>query len=144
MNKQVYRQDMIAAVVIIMVGVAAFVLSLVMPGKIVSSGLMVLGVLLIFDSIRKIRKDVPTDEEPARLGEFQSPVIVLALLILYVLAVIYIGFYISTPAMLVIYMYFMGIRNIKTILITTAVVMAFVYCLFTLQLGVPLPAGILG
>lgn len=68
----------------------------------------------------------------------------LALLILYVLAVIYIGFYISTPAMLVIYMYFMGIRNIKTILITTAVVMAFVYCLFTLQLGVPLPAGILG
>ena len=31
MNKQVYRQDMIAAVVIIMVGVAAFVLSLVMP-----------------------------------------------------------------------------------------------------------------
>ena len=150
MNKQVYRQDMIAAVVIIMVGVAAFVLSLVMPGKasmfpkIVSSGLMVLGVLLIFDSIRKIRKDMPTDEEPARLGEFQSPVVVLALLILYVLAVIYIGFYISTPAMLVIYMYFMGIRNIKTILITTAVVMAFVYCLFTLQLCVPLPAGILG
>lgn len=65
MNKQVYRQDMIAAVVIIMVGVAAFILSLVMPGKasmfpkIVSSGLMVLGVLLIFDSIRKIRKDMP-------------------------------------------------------------------------------------
>lgn len=150
MNKRVYRQDIIAAIVIILVGIAAFMLALVMPGKasmfpkIVSSGLMVLGVLMIAGSMMKIRKNTPTEETPAMLSEFKSPVIVLALLVLYVLSVIYIGFYIATPAMLVCYMFLMGIRNIKTILITTAVVMVFVYILFTLQLGVPLPAGILG
>ena len=60
------------------------------------------------------------------------------------IAVITIGFYIATPVMLVGYMYLMGIRKIKPILITTVVMMLFVYCLFTLQLNVPLPAGILG
>ena len=99
---------------------------------------------MVVFSIRKIKKDTPTEEKAANLDEFKSPVIVLALLILYVLAVIYIGFYISTPIMLVGYMWFMGIRNKKTILVTTVIVMAFVYCLFTLQLGVPLPKGILG
>lgn len=150
MNKRVYRQDIVTAIVIIIVGLAAFTLAQVMPGKasmfpsVVSSALMALGVLIIIDSIVKIKKDRPTEETAASIGELKSPVIVLALLILYVLAVVHIGFYISTPVMLVCYMFFMGIRNIKTILITTAVVMAFVYCLFTLQLGVPLPAGILG
>ena len=70
--------------------------------------------------------------------------IVFALLILYVLAVVNIGFYIATPIMLVCYMWFMGIRKIRTILITTVIVMAFVYILFTMQLKVPLPKGILG
>jgi hypothetical protein len=150
MNKRVYRQDMIAGVVIILIGLAAFILALGMPGKapmfpkLVSCGLMIMGALMVVFSIRKIKKDTPTEEKAANLDEFKSPVIVLALLILYVLAVIYIGFYISTPIMLVGYMWFMGIRNKKTILVTTVIVMAFVYCLFTLQLGVPLPKGILG
>lgn len=150
MNKRVYKQDIIAGVVIILLGISAFVMALSMPGnasmfpKIVSSGLMILGVLLILTSMDKIKKNVDTEEKAASIGEFKSPVMVLGLLILYVLGVIYIGFYISTPIMLVCYMFFMGIKNIKTILVTTAVVMIFVYCLFTMQLGVPLPAGIIG
>lgn len=150
MNKRVYRQDIIAGGVIMLIGIAAFILAAGMPGKapmfprLVSSGLVILGILLIAGSALKIGKDVPTEEHPARLLEFQYPAIVLLLLIIYVLAVIHIGFYIATPVMLVAYMYLMGIRKIKTILIATVIVMAFVYCLFTLQLGVPLPAGILG
>lgn len=149
MNRRVYKQDIIAGAVVILIGIAAFVLALDMPGKapmfpkIVSSGLVILGGLLIVTSIYKMNQDIPTEEKASSLEEFKYPVIVLGMLVLYVLAVIHIGFYIATPVMLVCYMYFMGIRNKKTILITTAVVMVFVYCLFTMQLGVPLPAGLL-
>lgn len=150
MNKRVYRQDIIAGAVIILIGITAFVLAAGMPGKapmfprLVSSGLVILGILMIGASLIKIGKDIPTEEPAVGIWEFRYPAIVLLLLIIYVLAVIHIGFYIATPVMLVLYMYLMGIRKIKTILIATAIVMAFVYCLFSLQLGVPLPAGILG
>ena len=132
MNKQVYRQDIIAAVIVILVGAAAFILALDMPGnapmfpKLVSAVLVILGILMIVDSLIKIHRDVPAGETPVKLGGFKSPVIVLFMLILYVLAVIYIGFYISTPVMLVCYMYVMGIRKPKTILTATLAVMAFV------------------
>lgn len=150
MNKRVYRQDIIAGIAVILIGIISFILTLSMPGKapifprLISAAFLVFGILLAVTSYTKLKKDVPTEEKVSELKDFKYPVIVFALLILYVLAVVNIGFYIATPIMLVCYMWFMGIRKIRTILITTVIVMAFVYILFTMQLKVPLPKGILG
>ena len=150
MNKRVYRQDMAAGVVLVLIGIAAFLLAIGMPGKaplfpkIVSTGIAVLGILLILTSLSKINKDSETQAVPAEAKDFVFPLITLILLLIYVMAVITVGFYIATPIMLVGYMYLMGIRKVKPILVTTVIIMLFVYCLFTLQLNVPLPAGILG
>lgn len=150
MNKQVYGQDIAAGIVILLIGAAAFLLAFDMPGKaplfprIVAVGIMVLGALLVLTSMVKIKKNVDTEAVPAGAKELIFPLITLALLFVYVMAVITVGFYIATPVMLVGYMYLMGIRKVKPILVTTVIIMAFVYCLFTLQLNVPLPAGIWG
>lgn len=150
MNKRVYKQDIAAGIAVIMLGIAAFGLALDMPGKasmfpkVVSCILVVLGVLLGCGSMIRLRNNTPTEDQAVALGALKGPAVVLLLLMLYVMAVIYLGFYISTPVMLVSYMFLLGIRSLKTIAIATALVMIFIYCLFTMQLGVPLPAGLLG
>ena len=54
-----------------------------------------------------------------------------------------IGFYVTTPIMLVVSMRMMGIKSAKTIVFATVVMMLFVFLLFTVALGIPLPEGIL-
>lgn len=148
MEQQIYRQDIAAAVLIILVGIAAFALALDMPGnasmfpKLVSVCLVVIGGLMIAASVMGMKRGRPVKGEPIKAGIFRQPLMVFFLLALYAAAVIYIGFYTSTVIMLAGYMYLLGIRKIKLILLADAAVMVFVYCLFTMWLAVPLPAGI--
>lgn len=149
MDKRAYKQDIVSGIVIVLIGSLAFVLSLDMPGnapifpRLVSFILVFLGGLLSLSSMIKMKKGVPAMVQAIELYKLKGPVFVFLLLLLYIFAVIYIGFYISTPIMLIGYMYLLGIRNTKTIVITTVVLMIFIYCLFTMQLGVPLPSGVL-
>lgn len=148
MDQQIYRQDIAAALLIILVGIAAFVLALDMPGnasmfpELVSVCLVVIGGLMIASSVAAMKRKKPAKGELIKAGTVRQPVIVFLLLVFYAAAVIYIGFYTSTVIMLAGYMYLLGIRKIKLILLADAAVMAFVYCLFTMWLAVPLPAGI--
>ena len=149
MNKQVFRQNLAAGIVVVGVAAAAFVLSFEMPGsasifpRIASSILFLLGFLLSITSILGLKRDTETGDKPVHLSQFINPAITLLIVLGYVLGMKTLGFYTSTVLMLMTFMYFMGITSIKTILIVTVIVTALVYLVFSVQLRVPLPTGVL-
>ena len=73
----------------------------------------------------------------------QSPLVTLALVVVYALGFKYIGFYVTTFVITIALMVYMGVRSVKTIAIVVAVLMIFLYGLFTMQLKVPMPQGLL-
>jgi len=63
--------------------------------------------------------------------------------VVYALGFKYIGFYVTTFVVTVVLMLYMGIRSMKTMILVVVVLLAFLYGLFTMQLKVPMPQGIL-
>lgn len=120
-----------------------------MPGdavvfpRIASSILTVLGVLLIGSNLRSNRVASKAKERAMSVSDLKNPAIALLIVIAYVLGIKNIGFYASTLVVLPVFMRFLGIRSLKRILLITLVVSAIVYLIFSVQLGVLLPAGIL-
>ena len=64
---------------------------------------------------------------------------VLAMIVVYLVLMYFVGFYISTALFMVVSLLFLKWQ----ILLSTAVILVLVYCAFTLFLGVKLPMGIL-
>ena len=67
---------------------------------------------------------------------------VLAMIIVYLVLMYFVGFYISTALFMVVSLLFLKVKKWQ-ILLSTAVILVLVYCAFTLFLGVKLPMGIL-
>ncbi len=149
MHNQEFKIDIGVGIASIIIGVAAFVLSLPFPGraalfpKVVSFLFCVLGSALALSSWRRMHLGAESCKAVLSWSLFKSPLAVLGLLILYVVVMQTVGFYVTTPIMLVLYMRWMGVRRVKTILIATVSMMLFVFLLFTFSLGIPLPQGLL-
>ena len=67
---------------------------------------------------------------------------VLAMIVVYLVLMYFVGFYISTALFMVVSLLFLKVKKWQ-ILLSTAVILVLVYCAFTLFLGVKLPMGIL-
>ncbi len=148
MNSQYYRQNVIAGLVVMAVGVAAFALTFGMPGnapvfpRVASSLLFILGTILMVSSLISLKRG-DAGKQPVAAGDFINPLYSVIIMVGYAYAITLAGFYTATVAMLIIYMYHLGIRSAKTIIGFTAVVAVLVYFVFTVQLDVPLPRGLL-
>lgn len=149
MNNQEYKIDIGVGIVFIVLGIVAFIFAFQMPGrasmfpKFVSILFFILGIVLASVSINKLRKGCESGKSPISIEVFKSPFMVFALLLVYVLVMKTVGFYATTPFMLILYMRVMGIKSWRTTVITTLVVMVFVFGLFTFALDIPLPQGLL-
>lgn len=149
MRTQEFKIDIGVGIVSIIVGITAFILALPFPGraslfpKLVSVLFCILGGALVIVSARRLATGAESAKPVLTRETFKWPVLVFLMLILYVLLMQNIGFYVTTPIMLVVYMRIMGIKSVKTILIATVAMMLFVFLLFTFALGIPLPEGIL-
>ncbi|MBR1919219.1 MAG: tripartite tricarboxylate transporter TctB family protein [Spirochaetales bacterium] len=149
MQKQEYKIDIGVGAVAIVIGVAAFVLSLEMPGraslfpKLVSALFCILGLSLILTSYARIRSGSESTKPLLTLELFKGPVMVFAILIAYVVVMVNVGFYVTTPFMLILYMRLLGIRSWRTVLLVTVIVMLFIFGLFSFALDIPLPEGFL-
>lgn len=149
MNKKVYRQSLAAGIVVLAISATAFILTFEMPGleaifpRIASSILFLLGSALAVTNGLYLLRDAPTNEAPVVFSQFYNPALTLIIIIAYALGIKMLGFYVSTVMMMFVFMYFMGIDSIKTILFTTGVVTLLVYFVFSMQLRVPLPKGFL-
>lgn len=62
---------------------------------------------------------------------------------LYISAFIYAGFIIATLVFPIVTMYFLGVRNVKILLLVPALSTIVIYIIFKLILGVSLPSGVL-
>lgn len=149
MNNQEYKIDIGVGVVSFVLGVVAFVLALDMPGrasmfpKFVGVLFCILGAVLAINNAIKLIKGAESTKTPIDFKVFKSPFMVFALLIVYVFVMKTVGFYVTTPFMLIIYMRLMGVKSWRTTIISTLVVMLFVFGLFTFALDIPLPEGFL-
>lgn len=107
--------------------------------SIVTAGLSL--VLLIMD-LRKARAESGSEKESGGPKTLR-PYVTFVLAVLYVVAVITIGFFVSTVAFMVVMMLYLGVRKIPNYLLAVAFVVAFYFFLFDKFLHVPLPRGLL-
>lgn len=149
MNRKYHRQNIAAGLVVMAVGIAAFAFSIGMPGhapvfpRIASTLLFVLGVILAVISGMELNKQEEMKRYPVELFSFVNPLYSLILMVAYVVCIDILGFYTATAAMQIGYMYHLGIKSVKTMAIVTTVVCLVVFFVFSIQLEVPLPKGIL-
>lgn len=149
MNKRVFKQDMIAGLIVLAIALFAFAFTFEMPGsaplfpRIASSILFLLGLVLVVTSYTGIRRGRPTDRKPVLASVFYNPALTLLIVIAYIIGMRLLGFYVSSLLMIAGMMYFLGARSVKSIILVTVIVTAVVYLIFTVQLRVPLPRGLL-
>ena len=139
--KKAYLQERIVYLVIIAFGIAALLLSIPMPGsapvfpRIASTFVLIMGILLMRQSFSNEKKEVKPEVAALNVEKMQSPAVIFLLRFL--------GFYVTTLIVVTLEAIFMGIRSVKVIILVDAILVVFLYWLFTLQLGVMLPNGIL-
>jgi len=75
--------------------------------------------------------------------EMVNPMIAFLMILVYTLLIPRVGFFITSAIFMLIMMVWMGYRKIVPMLLTTAIMLGFIYFLFVIQLSVPLPSGIL-
>lgn len=143
------KQDIFLGLFIAAFGAAAFISTLSFPQgaalmpRIVTILLLALGLLLSVISFVELKKGKIPEHTPIELARMKYPAIAYLLIVAYALLIDVLGFYSSTLLFLVCFMYFMNIKKLKTIIITSVVLLGFVYLLFNLGLSVNFPTGIL-
>ncbi len=148
-KKKAFRQSIVVSLVIMTFAGTAFYFSLPMPGNApifprMAAGFLFLCALgLLVGTLARRSKGQEPEEEAVDFQSLQSPAVTLILVFLYALGFKMIGFYVTTLVVTVALMLYMGIRSVKTVVLTVAVLMVFLYGLFTMQLGVPMPHALL-
>lgn len=110
---------------------------------------LVLALMLIFSLIvtgMGVYKTIQTRKGKADYSNPEMkrfPLIVLATIAIYVFCMEKIGFFVSTAVFLPCEMLLFGQRKVWPIILSTVVVLAFLYFLFVVQLNVYMPNGLL-
>lgn len=148
-EKKAFRQSIGVSLVIMAFAAAAFIFSLPMPGNApifprMAAGFLFLCALgLLAGTIIRRNKGEAPEVAAVDFGAMESPAVTLVLVVLYAIGFKYIGFYVTTLVIAVALMVYMGIKSVKTIAIVAGVLLIFLYGLFTMQLKVPMPNGLL-
>jgi len=93
-----------------------------------------------FFSKEKQTKDTDTSDNGI---DIKRLFYVAALTIIYIVLINKVGFYFTTILYLFYSMYYLGIKNVKLLLLITGIFIIFLYVGFTLFLELPIPEGIL-
>ncbi|GAA0357006.1 tripartite tricarboxylate transporter TctB family protein [Bacillus horti] len=101
--------------------------------KILSALLFFLGFLLFLQSRRM------DDSQPE--GQVKNAFITMGLMLLYLMLFSWVGFLLSTPAMAIVFLYYVKVRRWLPLLLTPIGVTVAIYLIFEVMLNVPLPAG---
>jgi len=106
--------------------------------------IMILSGLMILNGIGtslKWRKNPESAPDRVPPSTYLMPVLYCVITFTYLFAIPRLGFFVSTGLLMVGSIIFLGMRSIKTISITTAGVLIFIYAVFVLQLSVRFPRG---
>ncbi|MEJ2122520.1 MAG: tripartite tricarboxylate transporter TctB family protein [Alphaproteobacteria bacterium] len=115
-------------------------ISALLPAAMLISLLVLAMILLIADQRKAAAENTsePVLKAPPRVfGAF-------LLILLYALAVNFVGFYVSTAVSLPLVAFVFGYRNLAGLGIATIIVVAAIYLIFSLAMAKEFPSGILG
>ena len=114
--------------------------------------LAILGVATVVKEIIKHKKssDIKQSETPSRdekiafwmIPRVRKVALMIFSSLVYMVVMNYVGFFVTTSVYLPIMMRFLGIRKLKTLFLSTFVVVFVIYMLFVAFLNVPFPEGI--
>ena len=93
----------------------------------------------------KVRRGRPPEAERLSLWKNEvtrKVIFMIAFSVIYLLVLSSVGFYLTTLAYLPVMIWFLGIRKIRVITLSTVLVLIFIYLVFSAFLKVPIPEGI--
>ena len=104
----------------------------------------VLAAVLVVSTIRHNKMNPP--EESSKKSDIQDTLLIVKaylFMAIYFICIRVVGFFTSTTVFLVGFMYFLKVRNVKTLVLVTVGMDVFLYLLFGLGLRLNLPTGLL-
>lgn len=110
--------------------------------RFLSSVMLLLSIAMVFTSLRSGKFRKTQSASPFSWEKLKIPAAVFAGVSLYVFAVRFFGYYLSTLAFLGLSMTLSGSRRFKMIAAATVLFLALVYVLFTYSLGLNFPRGL--
>jgi hypothetical protein len=137
-------QEIVCSAIAVIVAVPAFILTFDMPERvfifprIASVALFVFAVALLVTNMLMAKKQT---QGSVTLKMMRSPFVVYVIISFYVFLIPVVGFFVCSIAMMLIFMLYMNIRSVASFLICIPIMIAFLYFVFSVQLGVPLPKG---
>ena len=139
-------QDLCIGIFVLIVSAIAYAGALEMPEdtQVYTNTVIALfsffGALLIIVSLVNRKKPGgPT----LSLQTIKNPALSILFVAAYLFLIPLIGFYTSSVIFMVSYMYFLGARKPRGMAIAIVSMLVFIFVMFTVQLNVPLPTGIL-
>jgi hypothetical protein len=139
-------QELICSSVVIAVGLVAFILTFNMPHPHYIFPRIASGALIIFGTALFITTIIGDKNQKAKAVNFlklKSPFVVYVIIAAYVFLMPVLGFYVCTVLAMVGLMLYMRIHSVKAYIICIGVMIVFMFIVFTWQLDVPLPTGLL-
>lgn len=141
-------QNLVIGLVVIAIGLFGMYNAIGMPDgtrpyTLVVTGIFtVLGLLLAGNAI--VYRNKPAhDCGVVTAKEMINPMIAFLMILVYTLLIPRVGFFVTSAVFMLIMMVWMGYRKIVPMVLTTGIMLGFIYFLFVVQLNVPLPSGIL-
>lgn len=139
------HSDVYIGIIMLIFSVTVLILTFDMPKAPAHFPQIVVFFMLLFSlyiGAFGIRKTLAGDVEK-KFEHVKSPMIAFALIMAYALLINYLGFFASTAIFIAAFMVYYNVKKYIVIFLTMVLVDVFVYVLFTVQLNIQLPAGIL-
>lgn len=106
------------------------------------SAILISGIMILGSFRPGAREKAGTIDLKLDYGK-AKPMLLCALTVLYVFAIFELGYFTSTTLFLFAAAWLVGIRDVRTILVTTVILIPLMYGFFVMFLSAPLPKGII-
>jgi len=141
-------QNLVIGLVVIAIGLFGVYNAMGMPDgtrpyTLVVTGIFTLLGLLLAGNAIVYRNKPAHDCGVVTAKEMINPMIAFLMILVYTLLIPRVGFFVTSAVFMLIMMVWMGYRKIVPMVLTTGIMLGFIYFLFVVQLNVPLPSGIL-
>jgi len=141
-------QNLVIGLVVIAIGLFGVYNAMGMPDgtrpyTLVVTGIFTLLGLLLAGNAIVYRNKPAHDCGVVTAKEMINPMIAFLMILVYTLLIPRVGFFVTSAVFMLIMMVWMGYRKPVPMVLTTGIMLGFIYFLFVVQLNVPLPSGIL-
>ena len=152
-------KDMYSAIFLLILSLLAYIESLSYPTDSAYFPRVIIGLLALLSfallekslsTMKQSRQEKGTGEQTKatevislfRSQAFKKAILMIAGSVIYLFVLSSVGFYATSLVYLFVMIWLLGVRKIRTILLSTFVVLFFIFLVFSAFLSVPLPEGV--